>query len=92
VNARTAYPDDPELTRVLGITTYRKGEYARAAELLKTSAAANNQDAPVLFYLGMAQYRLKQRNESRQNLQRAVELNLPGELATEAKRVLAELK
>jgi tetratricopeptide (TPR) repeat protein len=92
VSVRAAYPDDAELTRVLGITTYRKGEYAKALELLKTSAAAYPQDATVAFYLGLTQYQLKQRDAGKQSLQRALELNLPGDLAVEAKRVLAELK
>ena len=92
VSVRAAYPDDAELTRVLGITTCRKGEYAKSLELLKTSATANPQDATVAFYLGLAQYQLKQRDAGKQSLQRALELNLPGDLAAEAKRVLAELK
>jgi hypothetical protein len=46
----------------------------------------------VFYYLGMDQYRLKQQTESKRSLQRALDLSLPGELASEARRVLAELK
>ena len=44
------------------------------------------------YYLGMAQYHLKKRTESKQSLQRALDLSLPSELANEARRTLAELK
>jgi hypothetical protein len=43
-----------------------------------------------MFYLGMAQRRLKQNAESRASLQRALALNLRGDLAEEARRILAE--
>jgi hypothetical protein len=46
----------------------------------------------VFYYLGMSQYRLKQPAESKQSLQRALDLNLPAEMASEARRTLAELK
>jgi hypothetical protein len=60
--------------------------------MLKESAAKMNNDAALMFYLGMAQYQLNQRTDSKKTLQRALDLNLPGALAVEAQRVLKELK
>jgi hypothetical protein len=40
----------------------------------------------------MAQYHLKNRAESKTSLQRALDLNLSGTQAVEARRILAELK
>jgi hypothetical protein len=40
----------------------------------------------------MDYYQLKQRNNSKESLQHAVDLNVPSPLASEAKRVLGELK
>jgi len=40
----------------------------------------------------MAQYRLKQTAQSKQSLQRALALNIPANLATEARKALTDLK
>ena len=45
-----------------------------------------------MYYLGMAQYQLKDRTQSKANLQKALDLKLSGAPAVEAKRVLTELK
>jgi uncharacterized protein HemY len=92
IRAREAFPDDPKLARTLGILAYRRSEYARSAQLLKECVQKGNADSEVLYYLGMAHYRLKQRNESREALQQALALNVPKELADQARRVLAETK
>jgi len=92
MQAREAFPNDPEVAKALGIIVYRQGDYARSARLLQESANKLNGDAKVLYYLGMAQYQLKQPSESKQLLQRALDLNLEAGLAVEAKRTLAELK
>lgn len=90
--ARESFPDDPNLARVLGLLAYRRGDYSAAARFLSQSLQTRNNDAELLYYLGMAQYRLKSPAESRQSLQRALDLNLAPQLAADAKRVLAELK
>ncbi|MSU62727.1 MAG: tetratricopeptide repeat protein [Pedosphaera sp.] len=92
VEARQAFADDPEVAKALGIATYRKGDYARSASLLKESAGKLSSDAKLMYYLGMSQYRLQKQAESKLSLQRALDLNVPGELAEEARRILAELK
>jgi tetratricopeptide (TPR) repeat protein len=92
VKARDAFPGDPEVARTLGIIVYRQGDYSRAANLLQESARQRNGDAELMYYLGMAQYHLKNRAESKTALQKALDLNLSGAPAAEAKRILAELK
>jgi tetratricopeptide (TPR) repeat protein len=96
VRARQAYPDDSNVARALGIVTYRMAsspdDYSRAAELLAESARSQAQDAEMLFYLGMAQYQLKQQAECKNNLTRALALHLSGQAADDAKRILAGLK
>ena len=92
VKARKAFPDDPEVAKTLGIIVFRQGDYPRAANLLQESARQKNRDAELMYYLGMTQYHLKNRAESKTSLQRALDLNLSGTQAVEAKRILAELK
>ena len=92
IQARQAFPQDSEIPRILGILAYRRGEYARASQLLKESAQNRKGDAELLYYLGMAQYKLKAKPESKAALQQSLALNLPAKLADEARRVLAELK
>ncbi len=92
VKAREALPDDAELAKVLGITLYRRGDSRSAVRYLTECAQKGVADGETLYYLGMGHYRLKQPNESRAALRRALELNLAAPLADEARRVLAELK
>lgn len=90
--AREAFPADPDVAKALGIIVYQRGDYARSAKLLAESAGTRNSDAQLMYYLGMSQYRLKKHGESKQALQRALDLNLSSNLAAEARRILAELK
>jgi tetratricopeptide (TPR) repeat protein len=90
--AHEALPEDEEVAKAFGIIAYRKGDYARAANLLQANTRQHSGDAELMYYLGMAQYRLNQRAESKQTLQRALDLNLNAGLAAEARRILVELK
>lgn len=90
--ARTAYPDDPAVARSLGILSYFQSNYGRSAELLQEGIDSGHPDGDMYYYLGMDDYRLKQTQDSKKALQRALAMNLPEKQATEAKRVLAELK
>jgi tetratricopeptide (TPR) repeat protein len=90
--AREAFPQDPDVAKALGVLTYRKGNYARAVQLLKESAQTRKQDAELFYYLGKAQYQLKSKSESKASLQQALEFNLPTKLEEDAKRVLLDLK
>ena len=92
LKAREAYPDDPEVAKTLGIVVYRRGDFKRAAQLLKESAGKRATDADLFYYLGMAHYQLKERTQSKQALRQAVALNASAKFVEEANKVLAELK
>jgi len=91
LKAREVYSEDADLARALGIINYRLGDYAASQKLLKESALKKSGDAQLMYYLGMDQYQLKQRADSKKSLLQAVDLKLPEKLAAEARRVLAEL-
>jgi tetratricopeptide (TPR) repeat protein len=92
LKAREAFPDDPEVAKTLGIVVYRRGDFKRAAQLLKESAGKRATDAELFYYLGMAHYQLKEKNESKQALRQALTLNAGAKFVEEANKVLAELK
>jgi predicted Zn-dependent protease len=89
--ARAAFPNDPEIARLLGQLSYQRGEFSRAAQLLQESARAFPEDGEQYYYLGMAQFRTKQ-SESKASLTRALALAPNSGLAPEARKVLEELK
>ena len=90
--AREAFPGDAEVAKTLGIVVFRRGDFARAVELLKESARKKAQDADLRFYLGMAHLQLKQKTEARQALNQALEMKLDAPLAESARKALTELK
>ena len=92
MKAHESLPDDLEISRTLGLITYRRGDFRSAARFLTESTRAGLADGKSLFYLGMAQFRLKSYKESKVALQRALALNLPADLADEAKKTLPQLK
>ena len=47
-------------------------------------------DAELMYYLGMAQYQIKD-NECKKSLERALALNVEPRLADQAKRAIAEM-
>jgi tetratricopeptide (TPR) repeat protein len=87
--ARQSYPDDPEIAKALGILNYRRGYYPQSVELLKEAARNRKHDAEVLYYLGEDYNQLKQWNECKDTVRQALAMNLPPELASNAKRILA---
>jgi tetratricopeptide (TPR) repeat protein len=88
--ARQAYPDDPGIAKTLGILDYRRGYYPQAAELLKQASAERKDDAELLYYLGEVHRQLKEWDECKGVLQRALTLNLSPGLSEDAKRALAD--
>jgi tetratricopeptide (TPR) repeat protein len=88
--ARQAYPDDPEIAKTLGILSYRRAFYPQSIELLKEAARSRKDDAELLYYLGEDYNQLKQWNECKATLQRALALNLSSALVSDAKRALAD--
>ena len=92
VKAREAFPRDPNVAKCLGIITCRQGDYPRAVSLLQESAHQLSRDPELLYYLGLAQYHLNNGAESKADLQRALNLDLAGKDAADARRLLAELR
>jgi tetratricopeptide (TPR) repeat protein len=92
LKARTAFPDDPELAKAYGIILYRQGDFARALSMLRDSSADRQDDAELLYYLGRSQHRTNDSPGAKRSLQRALELNLRADLASEARKIIAEIK
>ncbi len=92
VKALQAFPGDAEVAKSLGMIMCRQGDYARAAGLLQESASQITQDPELLYFLGLAQFHLKQGAQSKATLQRALALNLAGAQAADARQMLAALK
>jgi tetratricopeptide (TPR) repeat protein len=92
MKARETLPDDPALAKTLGIILVQRGNYDQAASLLKQSSSRISPDAEWYYYLGTAQFHLKNRPDSKNNLQQALNLKLSGAPAEAAKKMLAELK
>ena len=90
--ARESFPDDPALAKIMGVILVQRGDYSRAVNLLKESAATLNADAELYYYLGTAQFRLKNRTESKASLQQALALKLSGQPAEATKQMLSQLK
>jgi tetratricopeptide (TPR) repeat protein len=88
--ARQAYPDDPDIAKTLGILNYRRGFNPQAADLLKEAAAKRKDDPELLYYLGEVHHQLKQWDECKGVLQRALTSNLSPGLADDARRALAD--
>jgi tetratricopeptide (TPR) repeat protein len=90
--ARKTFPDDPELSELLGRLSYEKKEYPRAVQLFQESARKRPLDANSLFYLGMSQLQARQTAEARGALNQALAGGLQEPLASEAKQALADLQ
>jgi tetratricopeptide (TPR) repeat protein len=88
--AHQAFPDDAVIAKTLGILSYRRGFYPQSVELLKEAAAKRKDDPEVLYYLGEVHRQLKQYTECKDEVERALTLNLSPGLANEAKGALAE--
>src|SRR5262245_20843515 len=88
--ARQSYPDDPDIAKTLGILNYRRELYPQAVELLKEAIAKRKDDPELLYYLGEVHHQLKQWDECKGVLERALTLNLSPGLADDARRALAD--
>jgi tetratricopeptide (TPR) repeat protein len=88
---REYYPNDAGLAKAMGLILYQQGDFSRAASQLR-DVAQTAPDAETFFYLGSAQYQLKNRIESKANLQHALDLKLTDAEADAARKMLAQLK
>jgi len=82
----------PEFLDTLGWVHYARGEYAPAVEILQRAVAAAPEAAVFRAHLGLAQFRAGQRNEAKENLQRALATSGNYPEAAEARAVLARIK
>ncbi len=57
-------PDDVDALRDLGVLYFRTRNYQQAQQYLERAASANTQDAKTLFYLGMTNESLGERNRA----------------------------
>ena len=92
LKARAAFPADAELAQAFGIILYRQGDFTRALAMLKESSTQRSANADLAYYLGMTQYRLNDRVAAKQSLLRSLDLKLKADLASEARKILADLK
>jgi tetratricopeptide (TPR) repeat protein len=88
--ARQSYPDDPEITKALGILNYKTENFPRAAELLKEATIKRPEDAASFYYLGKSYHELKQLGPCKAALERAVSLNLDTPLIEDAKSAVSD--
>jgi tetratricopeptide (TPR) repeat protein len=86
--ARQTLTEDAELEYQLGVISFRRADYPGAVRFLQLSQRRRDQHAPTLFFLGMAQFQLKNSTEAKVLLQRALDQKLPPMEEGEARRVL----
>jgi tetratricopeptide (TPR) repeat protein len=89
--ARERLKDDPDLSGILAIINFRKGQFDYAAQLLKELSAKRPLTGRELFALGMSQAATKHPAEARQTLALALQAKLPETDATTAKATLEKL-
>jgi predicted Zn-dependent protease len=90
--AHDELPNDPQVTKLIGIILCQHGDYSRAVNTLKDSALKLNSDPELYYFLGSAQFHLKQMTDSKTSLQKALALNLSGKQADAAKQMLSQIK
>ncbi len=90
--ARAAFPDDAALTKATGIIAFQQGDFSKAASILKSNATVNRDYAELFYYLGTAQFKLKDAKAAKASLQQALALKLAGPQADAAKQMLGQLK
>ena len=87
--ARQAYPDDAEIAKAFGILNFKRGLFPQSAELLNQAAGSRRNDADIQLYLGKSYQQLKRWDDCKSALERALALNLPAAVRTDAQTQLA---
>jgi tetratricopeptide (TPR) repeat protein len=90
--ARVAFPDDRELIRDSGLVASQRKDYQKSKQWLDQSIRDYPKDAEVYYYLGMDYSQLNEPAKARTNLQYALLLKLPDNLATNANLILKGIK
>jgi tetratricopeptide (TPR) repeat protein len=91
IKAREAFPDDSQVARALAMVLFQQGNYNGAADLFNTISNSQSADARLFYCLGICDYHLKNYLGSKTSLERALNLNLSGQDAADARQTLAEL-
>ncbi|MCF7674781.1 MAG: tetratricopeptide repeat protein, partial [Akkermansiaceae bacterium] len=89
--ARERLKDDPDLSGILAVINYRKGQFDYAAQLLKELSANRPLTGRELFALGMSQAGTKQLTDALKSLSQALQTELPPADAAIAKATLDKL-
>jgi tetratricopeptide (TPR) repeat protein len=89
--ARERLKEDPDLSGILAILNFRKGQFDYAAQLLKELSAKRALTVRELFALGMSQAATKRPDEAHQTLTQALQAKLPEADAAKAKATLDDL-
>ncbi len=92
MKAREALPEDADIARVLGKVLFKRRDYQGSARLLREAAQGGVADADAMYSLGMAHYSLKEKQQSKAALQRAIEMSPNAGFVGPARQILAELK
>jgi tetratricopeptide (TPR) repeat protein len=92
LKAHQASPEDAELTGMLGALLCQQGDYPAAVNHLTRAVSDRPNDPELYYYLGLAQFHLKESAQSKTALRHALELNLSGPPATEARRLLGQMR
>jgi tetratricopeptide (TPR) repeat protein len=89
--ARRRLPEDTDLTGIMGMISFRKGNHEAAIQFLSEVATQRPLQASELFALGMSQAALKRTDSARASLTQAIKAGLAEPDTTEAKNALEAL-
>lgn len=89
VKAKESLPNDRALGRLLGLLSYKRNEYARAAVFLQEALRNGGADPELQYYLGMSQLKGGRTADGKQSLRRALDGGLPADLVASARKALA---
>ena len=89
--ARTNMPEDQEITRIVAVTNYRKGDFKYAAQLLAELATKRPLTPDELLVLGLSLANSNQPEKARQALDEALQSGLSDKEVAQAKAALSKL-
>ena len=71
-NVAAQRPDDPLIMDTLGWIEYRRGNYAKAVELLEKAGARLTGHQTICYHLGVASFQVGKKEQARSNLTKAL--------------------
>ena len=91
-SAKEQVPDDPHISDTLGWIFYKKNIYSRAIVYLKEANEKITDNPIIKYHLGMAYFKNGDKEQSKRELKRALELAPKFDGSEEAKATLKEIK